>query len=89
MFFTKNAKNKYVRQIPNNSGIHIIEKQENNKNIKKEEKMDERLSKIESVIDDKTSKKNVKIEKKEKGLIERTENSTIVLNEDNKMLLND
>ena len=85
MFFTKNAKNKYVRQIPNNSGIHIIEKQENNKNIKKEEKMDERLSKIESVIDDKTSKKNVKIEKKEKGLIERTENSTIVLNEDNKM----
>lgn len=89
MFFTKNARNKYVRQIPNNSGIHVIEKQENNKTNKNEENMDERLSKVESVINEKTPKKNIKVEKKEKGLIERTENSTIVLNEDNKMLLND
>ena len=34
-------------------------------------------------------KRKVKIEKKDKGLIERTEDSTILITEDNKMMLND
>ena len=38
---------------------------------------------------DKLPKRKVKVEKKDKGLIERTENSTILITEDNKMLLND
>ena len=34
-------------------------------------------------------KQKVKVDKKDKGIIERTENSKIVLTEDNKMVLND
>ena len=50
---------------------------------------DERLEKIEQIMGSKAPKRTVKREKKDKGLIERTENSTILLTEDNKMLLND
>ena len=45
--------------------------------------------KIESIIGTKAPKRRVKVEKKDKGLIERTENSTILLTEDNKMVLTD
>lgn len=53
--------------------------------------MDNNLEKLQSIIGDDTKapKRRVKKEKKDKGLIERTEESTIVINEDNKMLLND
>lgn len=54
-----------------------------------ESKMDDRLEKIEGIVNAKAPKRKVKVEKKEKGLIERTQNSTILLTEDNKMLLND
>ena len=61
-----------------------------NKELKKDKKMtDERLEKIEKIIGSKAPKRKVKVEKKDKGLIERTENSTILLTEDNKMVLND
>lgn len=61
-----------------------------NKEVKKDKKMaDERLEKIEKIIGSKAPKRKVKVEKKDKGLIERTENSTILLTEDNKMVLND
>lgn len=60
------------------------------KELKKDKKMaDERLEKIEKIIGSKAPKRKVKVEKKDKGLIERTENSTILLTEDNKMVLND
>lgn len=49
----------------------------------------ETLEKINDILGDNAKDVKVKIEKKEKGLFERTENSTIVLNEDNKMLLTD
>lgn len=63
---------------------------EENKEVKKDKKMaDERLEKIEKIIGRKAPKRKVKVEKKDKGLIERTENSTILLTEDNKMVLND
>lgn len=54
-----------------------------------ESKMDDRLEKIEGIVNAKAPKRKVKVEKKERGLIERTQNSTILLTEDNKMLLND
>lgn len=38
---------------------------------------------------DKLPKRKVKVEKKDKGILERTENSRVILTEDNKMLLND
>ena len=96
-FFGKNPHKKYVRQFPNSIVNHVIqprvdniETNEENKEIKTNKEMaDERLEKIESIIGTKAPKRKVKIEKKDKGLIERTENSTILLTEDNKMVLND
>ena len=96
-FFGKNPHKKYVRQFPNSIVKHVIqpkvdkkETNEENKEIKKDKEMaDERLEKIENSIGSKAPKRKVKVEKKDKGLIERTENSTILLTEDNKMVLND
>ena len=96
-FFDKNPHKKYVRQFPNSIVKHVIqpkvdkkETNEENKEIKKDKEMaDERLEKIENIIGSKAPKRKVKVEKKDKGLIERTENSTILLTEDNKMVLND
>ena len=96
-FFGKNPHKKQVRQFPNSIVKHVIqprvdniETNEENKEIKTNKEMaDERLEKIESIIGTKAPKRKVKIEKKDKGLIERTENSTILLTEDNKMVLND
>ena len=96
-FFGKNPHKKYVRQFPNSIVKHVIqprvdniETNEENKEIKTNQEMaDERLEKIENIIGTKAPKRKVKIEKKDKGLIERTENSTILLTEDNKMVLND
>lgn len=51
--------------------------------------MDERLEKVEALVNAKAPKRKVKVEKKDKGIIERTENSTILLTEDNKMMLTD
>lgn len=51
--------------------------------------MDERLEKVEALVNAKAPKRKVKIEKKDKGIIERTENSTVLLTEDNKMMLTD
>lgn len=96
-FFGKNPHKKYVRQFPNSIVKHIIQPKvdkketvEENKEVKKDKEMaDERLEKIEKIIGSKAPKRKVKVEKKDKGLIERTENSTILLTEDNKMVLND
>lgn len=51
--------------------------------------MDERLEKVEALVNAKAPNRKVKVEKKDKGIIERTENSTILLTEDNKMMLTD
>ena len=56
------------------------------KDMGNEEIMD-KLEKLEAIVNDKQN--NVKRLKKDKGLIERTENSKIVLTEDNKQLLVD
>lgn len=97
-FLGKNPHKKYVRQIPNRSIPHTIvltkkteeiEINENNVTETKDDMADERLEKIENIMGVKAPKRKVKVEKKDKGLIERTDNSTILLTEDNKMLLND
>ena len=98
-FMGKNPLRKVVRQIPNRNFSHRIqtvrevkkvEEVKENKEVKTNTEMaDERLEKIEQIMGTKAPKRSVKREKKEKGLIERTDNSTILLTEDNKMLLND
>lgn len=76
--------------IEENKVIEVDKEVKENKEVKKDKKMaDERLEKIEKIIGSKAPKRKVKVEKKDKGLIERTENSTILLTEDNKMVLND
>lgn len=94
-FMGKNPHRKVVRQIPNkktSNRINIFNEQKAKENkIEKSDKdmADERLEKIEQIMGSKAPKRTIKREKKDKGLIERTENSTILLTEDNKMLLND
>lgn len=81
-FILKKTKNKHLRSA-------YINNKYNNKHMKNNE---ENIKMVEDIINDnskKTLKRKVKIEKKDKGLIERTEDSTIVLTEDNKRLLND
>lgn len=86
-FMGKNPHRRVVRQIPNRKFTHRVEE---NKETKTEDTMaDERLEKIEEIMGTKAPKRVVKREKKDKGLIERTENSTILLTEDNKMVLTD
>lgn len=96
----KTPHRKLVRQIPNRKVTHTVptvkksetvdEKLvENNIDKTNKDMSDDRLQKIEEITGMKAPKRKVKVEKKDKGLIERTENSTILLTEDNKMVLND
>ena len=49
-----------------------------------------KFDKVDSILNGKElPKKRVKIEKAEKGLFERTDDSTILLTEDNKLMLTD
>lgn len=61
-----------------------------NKQEKKEiEPMDEKVNKAEEIMKNMKAANHVKVVKKDKGLIERTESSKIVLTEDNRQVLND
>lgn len=60
-----------------------------NKQKKSEETMDERVNKAEEIMNNMKAANHVKVVKKDKGLIERTESSKIVLTEDNRQVLND
>lgn len=95
-FMGKAFQRRVVKQIPNRKFSHKVAQYEDNvnlgenKEIKSDIEMaDERIEKIEAIMGVKAPKRKVKVEKKDKGLIERTENSTILLTEDNKMVLND
>lgn len=57
--------------------------------MKAPKKENKKQKKNKEMINESKLAQNVKIEKADKGLYERTENSTILLTEDNKMLLND
>lgn len=48
------------------------------------------LNNVNNILDGaELPKRKVKVEKKDKGLYERTSNSTILLTEDNKLMLTD
>lgn len=66
-----------------------VEATENNtENITEDMVTTDTLKEIENALENETKpKKRVRVEKKEKGLVERTD--TVLLTEDNKMLLND
>lgn len=70
--------------------VEVIEGTEKvNKSKKLEEAMDERVNKAEEIMNNMKAANHVKVVKKDKGLIERTESSKIVLTEDNRQVLND
>ena len=83
--------NKVVEEIVTKEAvIKKTLKKENKKQKKNKDMVNEnKLSQMEAIIATELPKANVKVEKGDKGLYERTENSTILLTEDNKMLLND
>jgi len=61
-----------------------------NKNSKKNNTMKlEEIAKAEELVNDMNKPQNVKIIKKERGLIERTESQKVILAEDNRQILND
>ena len=68
--------------------VAVAENVKNNQK-KTEETMDERVNKAEEIMNNMKAAKHVKVVKKDKGLIERTESSKIVLTEDNRQVLND
>lgn len=52
--------------------------------------MDNKVTRINNILNGKElPERKVKVEKKDKGLYERTQNSTILLTEDNKVMLTD
>ena len=83
--------NKVVEEtVTKEAVINKTPKKENKKQKKNKDMVNEnKLSQMEAIIATELPKANVKVEKGDKGLYERTENSTILLTEDNKMLLTD
>ena len=104
-FNGKKAQNKFIRPIPNAWIRRTIavapsaeqtdekeeEKVEEAKKKNTENNMaDKRIAQAQQVLDvNQLPKKQVRVEKKDKGLYERAENSVTLITEDNKMILND
>ena len=68
--------------------VAVVENVKNNQK-KNKETMDEKVNKAEEIMNNMKAANHVKVVKKDKGLIERTESSKIVLTEDNRQVLND
>ena len=90
-FIGKKITKKYVRPNSNRGIPHkVAPKEEIIEKKTKETDMNDKIEQVKTALDiKKAPKRTVKVEKKDKGLYERTEESTILLTEDNKMLLND
>lgn len=90
-FIGKKITKRYVRPNSNRGIPHkVAPKEEIIEKKTKETDMNDKIEQVKTVLDiEKAPKRKVKVEKKDKGLYERTEESTILLTEDNKMLLND
>ncbi|UVX33216.1 MAG: hypothetical protein [Bacteriophage sp.] len=89
-FFNKTTRVKYVRPYSNNAMVKAEAIAENKEEIMIDNKKIEQVEDLLNNMEGKPMpKQRVKVDKKDKGIIERTENSKIVLTEDNKMVLND
>lgn len=90
-FIGKKITKRYVRPNSNRGIPHkVAPKEEIIEKKTKEIDMNDKIEQVKTALDiEKAPKRKVKVEKKDKGLYERTEESTILLTEDNKMLLND
>lgn len=92
-FITKNIHKKVIRPVRKSAIVSTVETKsvERVDNKSKEETKMENIEKVKKIVGENTvvPKRRVKTEKKDKGLIQRTTESVVVINEDNKMLLND
>ena len=90
-FIGKKITKKYVRPNSNRGIPHkVAPKEEIIEKKTKETDMNDKIEQVKTALNiEKAPKRKVKVEKKDKGLYKRTEESTILLTEDNKMLLND
>ncbi len=89
-FFNKTTRVKYVRPYSNNAMVKAEAIAENKEEIMIDNKKIEQVEDLLNNMEGKPMpKQRVKVDKKDKGIIERTENSKIVLTEDNKMVLHD
>ena len=79
---------KLVKHNPVIENQEVVE-QPKNKGKKNKKDMNEKVSKAEEIMNNMKSENNVKVLKKDRGLIERTESSKIILTEDNRQVLND
>ena len=80
---------KFILNIMRKMGFSKISEKKSQISKNDDGKNPQKFEKIENIIGTKAPKRRVKVEKKDKGLIERTDNSTILLTEDNKMVLTD
>lgn len=88
----KEAKMKEEKsKVVEGKNVEEVEPKKENKKTKKTKEMvsENKLTQMEAIAGTNLPKQEVKVEKGDKGLYERTENSTILLTEDNKMVLND
>ena len=89
----KPVKKEVFEQIVENTTETVVSKTPK-KNKKEKENTDmnitsEQFDKMDALVQDINAPREVKIVKKDRGLIERTESSKIVLTEDNRQVLND
>ncbi len=90
-FIRKNPHKKLVRPASRTMTFQSNVSEHVENKITEDTTMNNNIEQLKAIVgsDVKIPKRKVKVEKKDKGLIERTENSTILLTEDNKMMLND
>lgn len=91
-FIRRSRRDKFVRtSIPTEAPYTAVSADKVDIPPKNDTEMNDNVDKLKDAlgITAKTPKRRVKVEKKDKGLIERTEESTILITEDNKMVLND
>ena len=87
-FKRNSAQPKVVERRPVVEKVEVVEKPKN-KSKKVKEDMNEKVNKAEEIMNNMVAANNVKVLKKDRGLIERTESSKIILTEDNRQVLND
>ena len=76
--------------LPEENKEEVVIASPNNKKTKKENNMtSEQIDRAEALVQNVNAPKAVKVVKKDRGLIERTESSKIILTEDNRQVLND
>lgn len=87
------TRNKVKPVKETNVSEKVVEKKatqnKNNKQKNKENMIPKEIEMAEELAQNLTSPKEVKVVKKDRGLIERTESSKIVLTEDNRQVLGD